>query len=189
MSTVIDGLDYGPIACLVGTWKGDRGLDIAPDQEEADGIERNPFHETITYEAAGDVTNADDQVLAIVRYHQVVIKTETGKQFHDQVGYWTWDSATGVVTESLTIPRACALLAGGTATVDGNKTTLSVSASLDNKDYTIAQSDYMLEKARTTAFTMVLEVEGNEMTYRESTMLDIYGKEFDHKDKSTLTRV
>ena len=51
--TIIDGIDYGPLAALIGTWKGDKGVDRAP---ESDGEERNPFYETITFEAAGDVT-------------------------------------------------------------------------------------------------------------------------------------
>ncbi|MCK5881493.1 MAG: FABP family protein [Sinobacterium sp.] len=190
MTTMINGLDYGPIACLVGKWKGDRGLDIAPDNDASDGVERNPYNETITYEAIGDVKNANEQTLAIVRYHQVVIETATNEQFHDQVGYWTWDSATGVVTHSLTIPRACALLAGGKGTIDGDKVTLTVEASLDNEDFTVAQSDFMFSKAKTTAFSMTVEVEGDNMSYRESTMLDIYGgRQFDHRDKSVLTRV
>ena len=189
MTTIIEGLDYGPLASLVGKWKGERGLDIAPDEEEADGIERNPFHETITFVTAGDVTNANEQVLAIIRYHQIVIRTSTGKQFHDQIGYWTWDKATDVVTHSLTIPRACALLAGGKATVDGSKTTFEVSSSLENDDFTITQSDYLMAKAKTTSFTMTLEVDGDAMRYKESTMLEIYGKEFDHRDKSELVRV
>ena len=69
--TVIDGIDYGPLAALVGTWKGDKGVDVAP---EPDGDERNPFYETIVFEAAGhryrkgvllvavDVVRADHRV-------------------------------------------------------------------------------------------------------------------------------
>ena len=186
---MIEDVDYGPLACLIGQWKGERGLDISPDDDHADGIERNPFSESITFTAAGDVTNANEQVLAIVRYHQVVIRKSTNKQFHDQIGYWTWDSATGAITHSLTIPRGCALLAGGKASVDAGKTIFSVAADLENNDYTIAQSDFMLEKARTTAFNMILEVQGDKMSYRESTMLAIYGKSFDHRDKSQLIRV
>ena len=64
-----DGVDYGPLAGLVGTWKGDKGMDISP---EPDGTEENPYYETIEFDAAGDVTNAESQTLAIVRYHQVV---------------------------------------------------------------------------------------------------------------------
>lgn len=189
MSTTIDGVDYGPIACLIGEWKGERGLDISPDSNEASGIERNPFSETIIFTAAGDVTNANEQVLSIVRYHQIVIRKSTDKQFHDQIGYWTWDSINQTITHSLTIPRGCALLAGGQAKTDGTKTVLSVMAKLENKDFTIAQSDFMLEKARTTAFEMVIEVDGDNMNYRESTMLEIYDKSFDHRDKSQLVRV
>jgi hypothetical protein len=187
MSTTFEGVNYGPLACLIGDWQGDRGLDISPDEDE--GIERNPFSEKISFVAAGDVTNANDQVLAIIRYHQVVIRKSTQKQFHDQIGYWTWDSASGVVTHSLTIPRACALLAGGSADINAEKTIFSVKAGIDNKDYTIAQSNYLFEKATTTSFEMLLEVEGDMMSYRQSTMLEIYGKTFDHRDKSWLEKV
>ena len=65
--TVIEGINYGPLACLVGTWKGDKGLDVAP---EPDGKEENPYFETILFEAIGDVKNAGEQVLAALRYHQ-----------------------------------------------------------------------------------------------------------------------
>lgn len=189
MTTVIDGLDYGPLAGLVGEWKGDRGLDVAPDKDEDDGVERNPFYETISFDAIGDAENAKEQVLAVVRYHQKVYRKSNDKQFHDQLGYWTWDSKTGVVTHSLTIPRSFSLVAGGKAKQEGDKVILDVSASLDNDDFTIAQSDFMFAKAKTTAFTMTVEVEGDSLSYRESTMLDIYGGEFDHRDKSDLVRV
>ena len=50
-------------------------------------------YETITFEAAGDVTNAERQTLAVVRYHQVVRRKSNDEVFHDQVGYWTWDAS------------------------------------------------------------------------------------------------
>ena len=189
MSTVIDGLDYGPLAMLVGEWKGDRGLDISPDQHEKDGIERNPYYETMNFEAIGDAENADSQVLAVVRYHQKVYRKSNDKQFHDQIGYWTWDSKTGVITHSVNIPRAVAIVAGGNAEQQGDKTVLSVSADLEKQDFTVAQSDFMFEKAKTTAFSMQLEVGAETLKYRQSTMLDIYGREFDHRDKSELVKV
>ena len=88
--------------------------------------EENPYFETITYEAAGDATNANKQILAAVFYRQVVSRISDKKVFHDQCGYWTWDKATGEVTHSLTIPRAMAVLAGGKATVNGSAATLEV---------------------------------------------------------------
>jgi len=48
--------DYGPLTDLIGTWKGNKGIDIAP---EPDGIENNPYYETIIFEPIGDVTNAE----------------------------------------------------------------------------------------------------------------------------------
>ena len=65
----LEEVDYGPLAGLIGVWQGDKGMDIAP---EPDGTEENPYYETITFEAGGDLKNAEDQVLAGVRYHQVV---------------------------------------------------------------------------------------------------------------------
>ena len=60
----------GPLAGLLGVWKGDKGLDVAPEKA---GPDENPFHETITFEAVpGPVENAETQVLGCVRYVQVV---------------------------------------------------------------------------------------------------------------------
>jgi hypothetical protein len=50
-------LDYGPLTGLIGTWTGDKGTDIAP---EPDGTENNPYYETITYTAIGDVEDAEE---------------------------------------------------------------------------------------------------------------------------------
>ena len=99
--SVIDGIDYGPLAALVGTWEGDKGMDISP---EPDGTEESPYFETIACDAAGDVTNAESQTLVIVRYHQVVSRKSNGEVFHDQIGYWLWDASSGMLAHSITIP-------------------------------------------------------------------------------------
>ena len=90
---VKENVDYGPLAVLIGTWKGNEGMDVAP---EPDDDERNPYYEVITFEPASDVTNAEEEVLAAVRYHQEVRRKSTGLVFHDQVGYWIWNAETGV---------------------------------------------------------------------------------------------
>jgi hypothetical protein len=184
--TVIDGIDYGPLACLVGTWKGDSGMDVAP---EPDDDEHNPYYETISFEAAGDVTNAEEQTLSVVRYHQVVSRKSNDEVFHDQVGYWLWDPATDTVIQTLTIPRAVTLLAGGKAARDGDETLLEVAASADSDEWSIAQAPFMQAKARTTAFRHRLRVRGDAMNYSETTVLEIYGKsDYQHTDENSLTR-
>ena len=184
--TVIEGIDYGPLACLVGTWKGDEGMDVAP---EPDDDEHNPYYETISYVAAGDVTNAEEQTLSVVRYHQVVSRKSNDKVFHDQVGYWLWDPATGVICQTLTIPRAVTLLAGGKASVDGGTTVLEVESKEADAEWGIVQSPFMQHKARTTAFKHKITVDGDSMRYDQTTFLDIYGKNaYEHTDGNTLKR-
>ncbi len=187
-STVIDGIDYGPLAGLIGTWEGDKGMDIAP---EPDGVEESPYFETITFEAGGDLTNANEQKLVIVIYHQAVSRKSDGKVFHHQMGYWNWDAATGVIMQSVTIPRAVTLIAGGTYPLQkeyAGAITLNVCAA-ENSGWGIAQSPYMAEKAKTLFFEHSITVDGDRMSYFETTRLDIYGKKFDHTDGNNLLRV
>lgn len=187
--TVIDGVDYGPLALLVGVWEGDKGVDKAP---EKDGEERNLYYETIVYEAAGDVTNAEQQTLAVVRYHQIVYRKTNGKVFHNESGYWTWDSNTGEIVQSFAIPRGVALVAGGKASADPQNpaaTVVEVKAVDGDKDWGIAQAPFMRDKARTVSFSHKITVEGDAMVYSESTLLDIYGRSYDHTDINRLKRV
>ena len=36
MTTVIDGVDYGPLHQLIGSWRGEKGLDVSPEQDGED---------------------------------------------------------------------------------------------------------------------------------------------------------
>ncbi len=181
-------VNYGPLAQLIGTWKGNQGTDIAP---EPNGEENNPYFETITYEAIGDVSNAEAQTLAVLHYTQIVSRKENNEVFHHQSGYWSWDSETGVITHSFTIPRGVGVVACGKVLDDENMpnaTVIEVSAEDTGFDGGIAQSSFMQKKARTTAFSQTLTIEGGTLTYQQSTMLDIYNKTFEHTDTNTLTR-
>ena len=183
-----DGFDYGPLTALIGTWQGDKGLDVAP---EPDGKEESPYFETLTFTPIGDVTNAEAQTLVGLRYHQTVSRKANNKVFHDQVGYWMWDAATGTVSHSLLIPRVVGILAGGAAkTSPGSPAvTLEVKAGINNPDWTIVQQPFMRDKAKTVAFNAKFTVDGNTLVYTETTVLDIYGRKFQHTDGNTLTKV
>lgn len=187
--TVIDGVNYGPLAALIGVWKGDKGVDRAP---EPDGEERNPYYETLTFEAAGDVTNAEEQTLAVVHYKQVVSRKSNDEVFHHQVGYWLWDSADNTIVETFTIPRAVAVVAGGKLAQPADleaELVFDVSADATSPEFGIVQAPFMYNKAKTTAFTHTITVQGDEMRYSETTVLDIYDKtSYDHKDVNTLQR-
>ena len=180
--------NYSPLAGLIGTWTGDKGMDLSP---EPDGTEENPYFETIVFEAAGEVKNAEEQVLVIVRYHQVVRRKSDGEIFHDEIGYWTWDAAAKTLAHSLTIPRRVCVLAGGEhsgeADPDGS-VTLRASARLGDNDWGILQSPYMRDKASTVAFQQEIKVKGDRLSYSETTELEIYGRSFDHTDANELVR-
>lgn len=186
MTTVIDGVDYGPLHQLIGSWRGEKGLDVSP---EPDGEDKNAYYDEITFAPSGAPENAEEQVLVTVRYHQLVRKRSNGKIFHDQIGHWTYEPKTGAITHSLTIPRAVCLLAGGKLGNDGAKTVFQVEATAGSETFGIVQSPFMLEKAKTTAFSMTLKVEGDELSYEETTSLDIYGRKFEHTDGCALLRV
>ena len=178
--------DYGPLKGLIGVWRGDKGIDISP---EPDDIERNPFYETITFNAAGDVDNAEKQKLTILTYHQQVYRKSTDLQFHDQVGYFTWDSALGIVTHSFVIPRGVAVVAGGKVTESNDdELQIQLAAADGDSDWNIAQSPFMRDNARTVSFSQHLTLKGDKLSYEQTTVLDIYGRTFNHIDKSTLQR-
>jgi hypothetical protein len=180
-------VDYGPLTGLIGTWQGDKGMDVAP---EPDGSEENPYYETIVFGAAGNVTNAGSQTLSIVSYHQVVTRKADDQVFHDQVGYWTWDPATGTVAQSVNIPRAVCVLAGGTFRGDAkaDEVVLEVRAKLGGSDWGILQSPFMRDKASTEAFEHKITIRGDRLHYFETTQLKIYGRSFDHTDENELQR-
>lgn len=181
-----NGVDYGPLETLIGTWEGEKGTDIAP---EPDGTEKNLYYETIVFEPAGDLQNAESQTLACVRYHQEVRRKENDEVFHDETGYWMWDAREQVIMHSLTIPRAVCVLAGAkyVANKDQRAVTLNVSAKLDDPDWGILQSPFMRDNARTVGFDHKIVIDGNRLSYAETTWLEIYGRSFEHTDENVLT--
>ncbi len=187
MNTTIDRIDYGPLAQLIGKWIGNRGLDNAPDANADPDL--SDYTDELTFTLAGRAENAEEQELAAVRYHHMVRKNENGLIFHDQIGHWIFEAETGLVIHSLTIPRAVCVLAGGTLTQNGDETIFDVKATAGSDTFGVIQSPFMLEKAKTKAFHMIMKINKNELSYEETTSLFIYGKDFEHVDKSVLKRV
>ena len=181
--------EYGPLTALLGTWKGDKGLDVAP---EPDGPDENPYYETIEFAAVGGIDNADRQDLAAIWYRQIVCKKKDDRIFHDETGYWMWDPSDNTVMHSLSIPRAVSLLAGGqyAGAPDANgNIVLDVTADEESDDWQIIQSPFMRDNARTIKFTHNIIVAKDALKYVEVTTLDIYGKVFLHSDQNELKRV
>ena len=187
MNSVIDGVDYGPLAQLLGKWIGDKGLDNAPDAKA--NPDKTNFTDEITFTIAGPAENAEEQQLVAVKYHHIVRKIENGLIFHDQFGHWIYEPGTKNIMHSLSIPRGVCLLAGGKYKESNGEGVFNVEAKQGSETFGIVQSPFMIEKAKTTAFRMELSVKNNVLKYREITSLEIYGKKFEHSDESVLQRV
>ncbi len=181
-------IDYGPLTGLIGDWHGQKGVDIAPDP---DGEEKNLYYESLAFTEVGEVVNAETQKLAVLRYQQKVHHLANDKVFHDETGYWIWDADRETIMHSLQIPRAVSVMAGGIwrQTVQKqNEIVINVAARADDQDWGIIQSPFMRDNAKTEEFNRQLIIADDRLSYTQTTVLDIYGKQFKHTDQNELQR-
>ena len=124
-----------------------------------------------------------------MRYHTHIVKPGEIETFHDQVGYWLWEPATGTVTLTLGIPRGQVLLAGGTAKSDA--TEFEVRAAVGSETYGILSNPFLDRNFRTLSYRMHVTIrpEGT-WSYEEEGVLQIPGRTapYSHVDRNTLTR-
>lgn len=178
--------DYGPLAGLLGTWSGNKGVDLAP---EPDGTEHNEYYETIIFTEADDLANAEEENLSAVHYVQKVKRITNDKVIHQETGYWIWEQGTDNVIHSLTIPRGICVLAGGKVIEKSGETTFNVEAEVGNEKWPISQTTFLQQKAKVKTYNQQVTLSGNTLHYKQNMMLDIYGRSFDHIDENTLTKV
>jgi hypothetical protein len=109
--------NLGPLRRLAGRWRARKGVDLNP---KADGPERRVFIENIDFQAIDPQANGP-QLLYGLRYHIHITTEEEDITFHDQVGYWLWEPATGLVMQTVAIPRGQVAIAAGQATPDSDE--------------------------------------------------------------------
>jgi hypothetical protein len=176
--------NLGPLRRLAGVWEGRKGVDVNP---KADGPERREFIERIELQPIDPQANGP-QLLYGLRYHTRIIASDEDTTFHDQVGYWLWEPATGLVMQSLAIPRGQVALASGHATADANQ--LVLTATRGTTEYGIASTSFLEAAFRTDAYR--IEVNFNpdgSWSYILDTTLMVHGKPFPHRDINTLVKL
>ncbi|MFP3643422.1 heme-binding beta-barrel domain-containing protein [Paraburkholderia sp. SIMBA_054] len=184
--TVINGMDFGPLAKFVGTWKtvASGGTDVAPGQAGSKvgkgGPAVEPYYETLSFEPAADAKNASDQYLAAMYYKLEVFRKRDNKKFHDQRGYLLYDKKSQMVYDTFCIPRGVCVVAEGKP---GSKMTLT------SQSKGVAESQYMVKNDDVTGFTITFDISGDTLKYAQTTGLNVYGKPFSHVDTSTLSKV
>ena len=178
--------NLGPLRRLAGTWEGLKGVDVNP---KAEGPERKEFTERIDLQPIDYQLNGP-QLFYGLRYHTHILATDEEATFHDQVGYWLWEPATGLVLQTLAIPRGQIAIAAGHAAPDA--TSLVLAARRGNTDYGICSTAFLEQAFRTDSYR--IEVTFNpdgSWRYVQQTMLLVRGRTepFAHRDENTLTKV
>jgi len=179
-------MHLGPLRRMAGVWEGRDGVDINP---KADGPERRKFSERIELQPI-DAQSNGPQILYGLRYHTRILATDEEATFHDQTGYWLWEPATGLVMQTLSIPRGQVAIAAGHAAPDA--TELVLSARRGDTGYGICSTAFLEYAFRTDSYRIevVFNADGS-WSYVLDTVLVVLGspEPFLHRDCNTLIKL
>lgn len=177
----------GPLADLVGVWEGDQGDDIAPSDER--GVENNKYRERMTFECISPVQN-HEQNLHVLRYSTQVWRLGEQDTFHEELGYWSWESSTQEVMRCFLIPRGIALIAGGKAERDAREFRLQ--ATNGSCTFGVCTNPFLDREFKILSYELIFRMEGPDtISYEQDTVLRIPGQKdpFHHRDRNRLRRV
>lgn len=178
--------NLGPLAPLAGIWEGARGVDIHP---EADGPVEDAYVERYELQPIDPQTNGP-QLLYGLRYHVHITKPGERGTFHDQVGYWLWEPATGRIMQTLSIPRGQIAMAAGLARPDARS--FELHCDVDSPHWGTCSNPFLDHAFKTLSFTIKVTVnDDGTWSYEQNTVLKIQGRDqvFHHIDRNTLHKV
>jgi hypothetical protein len=178
--------NLGPLTGLAGIWTSAGGHDVNP---KADGPEKQAFIERAEFQPIDAQTNGP-QLYYGLRYHVRIVKPDEVETFHDQVGYWLWEPATGTVIQTLAIPRGQVAMAVGQAAPDAKAFTLRAERGAETNGIL---SNPFLEYAFKTmsyAISVTIHPDGS-WSYEQETALSIPNQAelFRHTDRNTLHKI
>ena len=178
--------NLGPLAPLAGIWTGTRGLDTSP---KADGPEKQVFIERIELQPIDAQANGP-QLFYGLRYHTQIFKPDDPETFHDQVGYWLWEPATGTLLQTFSIPRGQSGMAMGRAAPDAK--TFRLEAVRGSTVNGIVSNPFLEYGFRTDRYTVTVTVNPDgTWSYELDTVLVIPNlpEPFHHTDRNTLRKI
>ena len=178
--------NLGPLAGIAGIWTGTRGLDVSP---KPDGPEKQAFIEHVELQPIDAQTNGP-QLFYGLRYHTRIVKPDDPETFHDQVGYWLWEPATGALIQTLSIPRGQIAMAVGHAAADAKS--FHLEAVRGSETNGIVSNPFLEYAFRTMSYAITVTIHDNETwSYEQNTVLIIPGQaaSFHHPDRNTLRKI
>jgi hypothetical protein len=178
--------NLGPLRRLAGIWESRTGVDVNP---KAAGPERRDYSERIELQPI-DAQSNGPQLLYGLRYHTRILASDEEATFHDQTGYWLWEPASGLILQTLSIPRGQVAIAAGHAAADATELVLTAQRGANN--YGICSNDFLEYAFRTDSYRIevVFNPDGS-WSYVLDTMLIVRGRAeaFLHRDRNTLFKV
>lgn len=178
--------NLGPLRRLAGSWRAEKGVDVNP---KAAGPERRVFIERNDLAPIDPQTNGP-QLFYGLSYHIHIDTAEEDITFHDQTGYWLWEAKSGLVLQTLAIPRGQVLLASGQAKADDDR--IVVTATRGKTDYGICSNDFLEYAFRTESYRLEIDfLPDGSWHYLAETVLDVRGeaKPFTHHDENTMRKI
>ena len=178
--------NLGPLRRLAGVWEGRKGVDINP---KAEGPEQREYVERIEMQPIDPQANGP-QLFYGLRYHVHILATDEDATFHDQVGYWLYEPATGLILQTLAIPRGQVALSAGRASDDGRS--IVIAAQRGTTEYGICSTAFLEHAFRTDAFRLEITFhDDGSWSYVSDTTLMVRGQAepFRHRDRNTLVKV
>lgn len=177
--------NLGPLRRLAGVWEGTRGVDVNP---KADGPETRKYYERIEMHPIDPQANGP-QLFYGLRYHVHINTPEEDIAFHDQVGYWLYEVATGLIIQTLAIPRGQIAIAAGHAKPDAKQ--LIVKATRGQTEYGICSTTFLEQAFRTDSYELTVDFhDDGSWSYVSDTMLMVKDQGlFRHRDHNRLSKI
>jgi hypothetical protein len=178
--------NLGPLRRPAGGWEGLGGVDVNP---KADGPETRAFMERSLFEPIDPQANGP-QLFYGMSYRIQINTPEEDITFHNQVGHWLWEPTTGLVIQTLSIPRGQIAIASGHAAPGATR--LVVTAERGKTDYGICSTPFLEYAFRTDSYRLEVEFhEDGSWSYISDTMLIVRGRTepFQHRDRNRLSKV
>ena len=178
--------NLGPLTGMAGIWEGVRGMDVKP---KVDGPKKQAYVERIELQPVDPQTNGP-QLFYGLRYHAHITKPDQVKTYHDQVGYWLWEPATGNVIHTLTIPRGMIAMASGKA--DAHAKQFELLAKEDDPCAGVSSNPFLNYAFRTVEYRIKVTINDDQSwSYEQDTVMKIKDQAalFHHVDTNTLRKI
>jgi len=178
--------NLGPLARMAGVWEGARGVDVHLGGE---GARQEAFLERYELQPTDPQLNGP-QLLYGLRYHTHVLRPDRPATFHEQVGYWLWEPATGMILHSHAIPRGQIAMAIGYAAADADS--FELVCTFGSPTNGTCSNPFLDRAKKTLEFRIGVRFhDDGTWSYEQDTVLKIVGRDevFHHTDRNRLHKV